>query len=188
MTDEYSRDYRVYFAYGPDINQKYIRSRCFGPEILAVARLSGYRLSFYGNSQIWDGAQETLERSEGDEVWGVVYKMSFYDGYELDSYQDVRLDGAGPYFHYPVTVEGTDGQMYYPLIYMKNLTGDEKPPSREYMDVIIRGAEEMGLPPEYIKSLKKIETKSASYAVPLPTMPRRTECSGCDDLLFKDTV
>ncbi len=188
MTDEFSRDYRIYFAYGPDINQKYIRSRCFDPEILAVAKLSDHRLAFYGHTQIWDGAQETVEHSDGSEVWGVVYKMSFYDGYELDSYQDVRLDGAGPYFHYPVKVEGTDGQIYYPLIYKKNLLGAETLPSREYMDVIIRGAEEMGLPSDYIKTLKMIETKAASYAVPLPTMPRRTECSGCDDLLFKDTV
>ena len=188
MKDEFSRPYRLYFAYGPDINPKYIRSRCYDPEVVAVARLSGHRLAFFGNSPIWDGAQETVVRDDAEDVWGVVYKMSFYDGYELDSYQDVRLDGAGPYFHYPVRVQGTDGNEYLALIYKKNMLGDEKQPSREFMDVIVKGAEQMGLPDEYVKKLRKYTVKTATYAVPLPTMPRRTECAGCDDLLNKDTV
>jgi hypothetical protein len=185
VVDNYSRDHRLYFAYGADMFEKYIKTRCFAPEFVAVAKLTGHRLAFFGHSQIWDGAQETVVPDAKQDVWGVVYRMSSYDGLEMDSYQDVRLDGAGQYFHYPVVGTDTEGNTYYPLMYMKNLLGVEMIASKPYMDAIIAGASEKGLPAEYIEALKNRKTRTPRYDVPLPTMPRRVECAGCDDLLNK---
>lgn len=187
MVDNYTRDYRLYFAYGADMLDEHIRTRCFSPEFVAVAKLTGHRLTFFGHSYIWDGACETVVSDDSSDVWGVVYKLSDYEGLELDSYQDVRLDGAGQYFHYPVTVTDTDGNTHYPLIYKKNLLGEETLPSEPYMDVIIAGATDRKLPNDYTVKLKGYKTKQATYEVPLPTMPRRIECGGCDDLLKKIT-
>ncbi|WP_303851314.1 gamma-glutamylcyclotransferase family protein [Seleniivibrio woodruffii] len=185
MVDNYSRDHRLYFAYGADMLDKFIKTRCFAPEFVAAAKLTGFRLAFFGYSHIWDGAQETLVPDAKEEVWGAVYRMSSYDGQEMDAYQDVRLDGAGQYFHYPVVVTDAAGNEYYPLMYRKNILGVEMLASKPYMDIMIAGAAEKGLPENYIERLKSRNTRIPKYDVPLPTMPRRVECAGCDDLLKK---
>lgn len=185
MVDNYSREHRLYFAYGADMFEKYIKTRCFAPEFVAVAKLTGHRLAFFGYTHIWDGAQETLVPDKKQDVWGIVYRMSSYEGLEMDAYQDVRLDGAGQYFHYPAVVTDVNGNVHYPLMYKKNMLGVELTPSKPYMDIIIAGAQEKGLPAEYIEWLKSRSTRTPKYAVPLPTMPRRVDCAGCDDLLKK---
>lgn len=184
MNEEFDRPYRLFFAYGPHMESGYLKARSVKAEPIAVACLKGHRIEFYGHSPVWDGAIETVVADPSQDVWGVVYKMSYSDAMELDSYQDVRLDGAGPYFHFPARVTGADGQAYFALLYKKNLLEGPACPSAEYMDVIIKGASENGLSVDYINKLKKIETVKASYPVPLDTqMVRRQGCSGCDDLL-----
>ena len=68
-----------YFAYGSNMNLQQIRSRCSRPVALAVARLANHRLAFYGHTNIWDGAMETVEPEPCHEVWGVIFRLSRLD-------------------------------------------------------------------------------------------------------------
>lgn len=183
IKDNYSRDHRLYFAYGSDMNLKQIRSRCVSPEIVAAALLENHRISFFGHSYIWDGGIETIIESAGENMWGVVFKLDFGDALQLDSYLDVRLDGAGPFFHFPLKVTDKYGNVYHTMTYKKNMLGEFMPPSREYMDYIIEGAMHNGLPDEYVCRLGGITVKEASYPVPMGAVSPRTGCTGCDDLL-----
>lgn len=156
-----------YFAYGSNLNLTQMKQRCSNPKVLGIARLPGYRVEFYGYSDIWDGAQEAVIIDPESEVWGVVYELQFSDWDQLDMYEDVRLNGTGAYFHYPVDVIDTQQGIIDAIMYKKNILGEGQPPSAEYLDFIIQGATEQGLPAEYIAILQNRKTKPASYTVPV---------------------
>ncbi len=173
-----------YFAYGSNMNSFQMQKRCSKSKVVAIARLADYRIEFFGHSRIWDGAQETVVFDPGHDAWGVVYEINNMDQERLDAWQDVRMDGTGPYFHYPVRVNGVNGRTYTVLFYKKDILGEPQRPSKPYLDFIITGAKEKRLPAEYIDKLKAIESKPASYPVPKlrmfnPESLLAWDCSRC---------
>ncbi|HWQ40538.1 MAG TPA: gamma-glutamylcyclotransferase family protein [Desulfosporosinus sp.] len=171
---------RCYFAYGADMNSAQIKQRCSSPKVLGIARLPGYKVEFYGYSALWDGAQETVVPDLQSEVWGVLYELQFHDCESLDTYQDARVNGMGAYFHYPVDVITMDQETIASIIYKKDVLEEAKLPSTEYLDFIVQGAKEHGLPAEYITLLESKKTKPASYAVPMEhKMNMSADCSEC---------
>jgi len=156
-----------YFSYGSNMNLRQIGSRCSRPFAIGVARLADYRLSFYGHSETWDGAIETVEPSPGDEVWGVMFSLGRLDWERLDDWQGARMDGGGMYFHSPAIVTDQSGQEHSVRFYRMDVQGDARDPSVEYLEHIARGAAENGLPAAYIEALMKRKADRASYNVPL---------------------
>lgn len=172
-----------YFAYGSNMNLAQMKQRCSSPKVLGIARLPGYRVDFFGESAIWDGAQDTVISDPASEVWGVLYELTFSDCEQLDDYVDVRFDGTGPYFHYPVDVIDIEQRTINAMIYKKDKCGEVLPPSAEYLNFIIQGAKEQGLPEEYIVILQNRITKPAAYAVPMRRKSRlsymNVDCGDC---------
>jgi cation transport regulator ChaC len=185
VKDAYDLPFRWYFAYGSNLNPEQMGSRCRQPKAIAVARLPDHQLAFFGYSKKWDGGEATLIRQPGDVLWGVVYQLSFADAEHLDSWQDVRLDGTGPYFHYPVVVADDRRNNYSVLLYKKDAAGALNPPSREHLDYIIAGAQSHGLPPDYLARIRKMETRPAAFAVPRKSRFDRSilfdYCGSCGD-------
>jgi gamma-glutamylcyclotransferase len=177
---------RFYFAYGSNMNEEQMRSRGVKPLSVAVAKLAEHRISFHGYAKTWDGALETVVPAPDREVWGVIYKLTFSDADKLDSWQDVRLDGTGAYFLFPTEVIDTEGRTRPVLLYKKDILGAQQNPSSEYLDFIVRGGLERGLPSGYIEELRRIESRKANYEVPMPRPSHRslllsTSCSECGD-------
>ncbi len=173
-----------YFAYGSNMNQGQIRSRCVRPVAVGAAKLPHHRIAFHGYSRIWDGGMETVVPAPGQEVWGVLYKLTFSDWDRLDTWMDVRLDGTGTYFHFPDQVTDTEGRTHTVLLYKKDILREPQPPSREYLDVIIQGAVARGLPADYIEALRRLESRPAAFEVPRQgkSSPELlvNSCSGCE--------
>lgn len=178
----------LYFCYGADMLESRIRSRCASPNVVAVARLADHRLGFYGYSPVWDGGLETVEPAPGREVWGVVYALGVTDADSLDTWQGVRLNGTGSYFHYPAEVTDDQGTAYEVLVYKKDLLGEPTRPSRPYLDVIVAAARQRGLPPKAIAALLALPARTAAYPVPRYGLARREgvlpgeTCAGCGSL------
>jgi cation transport regulator ChaC len=175
-----------YFAYGSNMNKAQMHARCVRPEAIAVAMLPHYQLGFFGHSPTWDGALETVVPAPGQEVWGVIYDLSASDRERLDVWHDVRLDGTGAYFHYPLRITDTEGKTRVVLFYKKARMDSPEKPSREYLDLIVQGAVEHGLPAGYVEGLRRIESKKASYPVPKQRNAGRellveTYCSQCGE-------
>ena len=173
------------FAYGSDMNSKQIRERCSNPKAIAVAKLPDHRIAFFDYAKHWDSALETVVEEPGHDVWGVIYALSSDDRQSLDVWKDARLDGAGAYFHYPVSLTDTAGVTRIVLFYKKDRMGDPQLPSQEYLNFIIEGAVENQLPAEYIEELRQIESKPAAYPVPARKTGREFlmshSCSDCAD-------
>jgi len=179
------KSHEYYFAYGSNLNDDQFLSRCSNPEKIGVASLTGHRIGFFGHSKIWDGGVETVVPAAGSVVWGVVYRLNFFERDRLDAWQDVRLDGTGAYFHYPSLVTDVSGGTHEVVFYKKNILGEPMRPSQEYLNYIIRGAIMHELPTEYILELRDISAKPAAYPVPKrskfnPEVLIATDCSQCD--------
>lgn len=157
----------LYFAYGSNMNLSQIRSRCSRPEAISAACLKDHRLVFCGHSDVWDGGMETVEPAPGMDVWGVLFSLSNMNWERLDLWQDARMDGGGLYFHIPMIVEDMEGHEHYVRLYKKDVQKEPTKPSREYLDFIVQGAIENGLPRFYIDALKAITSKPALYPVPM---------------------
>ncbi|EGW37582.1 gamma-glutamylcyclotransferase family protein [Desulfosporosinus sp. OT] len=173
-----------YFAYGSNMNLAQMKQRCPSAKVLGIARLPGYKVEFYGYSTNWDGAQETVVPDSQSEVWGVLYDLQAFDWDALDGYQDARSDGLGQYFHYPVEVIDRAEGTIEAIIYKKNILNEVKLPSDEYLDFIVQGAKEQGLPVEYLRLLQTKQTKPASYDVPKKNKSKSSylnvSCNTCD--------
>ncbi len=174
-----------YFAYGSNMNPEQLRVRGVKPRQVGVARLRDHEVGFYGHSRTWDGAVETVIRSEFRDVWGALYDLTYSGGDTLDGWQDARLDGSGSYFHYPTTVVDTDGITHKVLLYKKDILGPPQKPSTEYLNFIIQGAVERGLPADYIEGLRQRESRKAGFPVPVRSRFNlgpllAADCSQCE--------
>jgi len=166
MEDVHDSGFRLLFIYGSDMHPEQIKQRCPLAEPLFVARLPGHRLDFFGQISRWDSGEETVFASPGEDVWGVVYKLDFGSAEELDAWQDVRLDGTGKHFHFPVTVQDAKGNAYPALTYKRSDSGTPMLPSKEYLDYLTGAASKRGLPIAYIEQLAARAAKKAAYPVP----------------------
>lgn len=156
----------LFFSYGTHLLPSQIESRCTKPEVVARARLPDHEIGFFGYSKVWDGGVISVFAAPESEVWGVVYRLTVGDSNRLDTWQDVRLDGTGSYFHFPAEVFAEDGTSYRVLLYKKNMLGEATLPSLPYLDTIRQGAECRNLPEKYQASLLARAAKTPSYAVP----------------------
>lgn len=175
----------LYFAYGSNMNPEQLRLRGVRPLNAAIAKLPNHDVAFFGHSRTWDGAMETVVSSPGRDVWGVLYQLTFTGSDVLDGWQDVRLDGTGSYFHCPTEVIDTDEKSHIALLYKKDILGVPLKPSREYLDYIVRGGMQHGLPADYIERLRGIESKPAEFAVPVRSkfnlgLLTVADCSKCE--------
>ncbi len=174
-----------YFTYGTNLHEEQLRLRDVRPASAVPACLADYRLDFFGHAHMWDGGMETVVPAPGHRVWGVVHDLSGMAADRLDAWQDARFDGAGAYFHYPVTVTAPDGTAYAALTYKKDILGSPMPPSGDYMAFLMAGARQNGLPEEWLAVLRGIPTRQAGYAVPRHSPFNRgmladVSCASCD--------
>uniref|UniRef100_A0A8C4ST59 Gamma-glutamylcyclotransferase n=1 Tax=Erpetoichthys calabaricus TaxID=27687 RepID=A0A8C4ST59_ERPCA len=81
-------DFFYYFAYGSNLLKERLLMANPSARFHCRGRLKGYSLKF-GSSQgipnkTWHGGSATIREAPGDEVWGVVWKMSTSDLQSLD--------------------------------------------------------------------------------------------------------
>jgi len=156
----------LYFAYGADMDLDNLKRRAGNAQAVSVASLPGFRLAFFGHDPLWDGALETLLRDEHAVTWGVLYRLDPTAWERLDTLVGATLEGSGLYFHYPVEVATPDGQVHAVRTYKKDVQGDPRTPSAEYLAVILKGATVHGVPGDYLDILRAIQSHPAKKTVP----------------------
>lgn len=77
----------LYFAYGSNLDDAQMATRCPGARALHVASLAGHRLVFGGFSQRWGGAVANVEPHLGGHVMGLVYELTAADLVSLDGFE-----------------------------------------------------------------------------------------------------
>ncbi|KAF1381612.1 hypothetical protein PFLUV_G00155770 [Perca fluviatilis] len=103
----------------------------------------------------WHGGVATIKSCPGAEVWGVIWIMSNENLPSLDNQEGVS---QGKYSPLEVSVETENGLMLCRSYQMNNFHAC--PPSPQYKQVVCLGAEQNGLPGDYLKRLKAIQTNN----------------------------
>ena len=145
-----------YFAFGSNLKKTRLLINCKSAKFHCTAELKNYRLAFTGSiSKTWGGSSATiLPAANGNSVWGAVWLLTEPDVTALDIQEGVCM---GIYRRIEIDVESVDKGTLHCISYAKPPDQPEGQPSHTYLEVIIAGAKEISLSPEYIRKLEYIE-------------------------------
>ena len=140
-----------YFAYASNMNRRQVEQRAGALAEEKVARLDNYELNF---DKIARGGTGTanLVAAEGKTVYGVLYRVTEQQLKALDRFEGVPEH----YRRSQVTVAEADGRKVAAQVYLARKVRKGLKPDRGYLARIVQGAEEHGLPADYIEELKRI--------------------------------
>ena len=143
-----------YFAYGSNLSKGRKEDRTDLIRCSLRARLKGYRLAF-NKKATKGGVYANIVSKAESEVWGVIYLCDPEAMAELDRFEGVM---GGHYERMPVTVELDDGTQQSAETYVagSRYIGSDEKPSDDYLHYILTGANEHGLPIEYIEKIQKL--------------------------------
>lgn len=146
-----------YFAYGSNMNLDQMRERRVSYENSRRALLRDYKLGFTKTSKRYNAGVADVVESRDDVVEGVLYEVTEEGMATLDKFEGVNQN---TYKRMKVMVQLEDGEKLEAITY-KVVSAEEPfiPPSKEYMNKIIKGAEIHKLSSNYIQKLKAIPLK-----------------------------
>lgn len=143
----------LYFAYGSNLNLDQILMRCpaIRPEIAAT--LPGWRLTFRGVADI--------EEHPGSQVIGALYRLTKACEAALDRYEgfNPHCPSRGSYRKEWVRVRDAQGRFRRAMVYVMNPRHYTAAPHGFYLDTIIEGYKDWGLPTKPLAaSLRMVTT------------------------------
>jgi gamma-glutamylcyclotransferase len=141
-----------YFAYGSNLDPStFLGRRGMRPLETAIGMLRDFELRF--DLPIGPGERgcANVGPREGDHVWGALYRLTHADAERLD-----RTEGVpqGVYRRLAVEVHGPSGLAIAAFTYRSEITRPERKPSRRYLGLLLAGARELALPPDWIARLR----------------------------------
>jgi gamma-glutamylcyclotransferase (GGCT)/AIG2-like uncharacterized protein YtfP len=159
----------LYFAYGSNLDLDQMRERLPDVRVVGLAALRDHRLTFPLYFERWGGGTAGVTHAHGGTVWGVLYEVSEADLAVLDAHEGWKGTGDhhNLYDRDLATVELTrpdDGSVprrVRAYTYFAR-TLNPTPPSRRYLDTMLKGARHHRLPPEYIEWLESQEVGSGA--------------------------
>ncbi|MDZ7694296.1 MAG: gamma-glutamylcyclotransferase [Balneolaceae bacterium] len=153
---EYSKPDMKYFAYGSNMSFRRLRNRIKGSRILGTYILKRHDLRFHKISDT-DGSAKCDVYYTGqktDSVYGVLYRIRKSAKQILD-----EIEGLGKgYEEKKVQLVSTDnhseeeGVTYYATNIDPSLA-----PYRWYLEHVLKGADEAGLPNAYVQKIRKVK-------------------------------
>ena len=145
---------KIYFAYGSNTSVRRLRSRVPSATRIGVGRLADHELSFRKRSR--DGSAKCdIPRSEGQQVLGVLFEIDAGEEEALD-----RFEGCGKgYRKRYVQVSDPGGHDVGAFTYYADseYVDTTLKPYTWYVEHVLRGAEEAGLPESYVDEIQRVE-------------------------------
>ena len=134
-----------------------LEQRGIGFRRLGRARLHGYRLAFRRRSIRTNSGVADIVPEPGAEVWGVVYELTDDDAAELD-----RKEGRPwAYDRREIRITLGDARETNAFTYVVSRPEPhEVVPSPDYVELMVEGADEVGLPATYIDTLKSLHARA----------------------------
>mgnify|MGYP001156797625 FL=1 len=123
----------LYFAYGSNLFHKQMKKRCKDSIYLKCFILKNYKLYFRNN--YLGGGVADIQKKKKHKVLGAIYKISKRDEKKLDVYENFPKTYIKKYFR----LSGKKVMFYYMPEKSKY-----NPPSKRYLNLILRGYEDCG--------------------------------------------
>jgi gamma-glutamylcyclotransferase len=162
-----------YLAYGSNMlyERLHDRVRAWNP---TPCGLQGYRMLFNKRSTDQSGKCNLVFTGHpSDVVYGVLYDVSSDDVARLDSYEGVGAGYMRKTCRFPL--DGIEQEAFF-YVADTGHTDDDLLPYQWYLDLVVAGAEQNGLPPEYISALR------SAKCAPDPQPHRKTRSEALDAL------
>jgi hypothetical protein len=145
-----------YFAYGSNICQTQMTSRCPEHEIVSTVILPDYELCFprFSRGDRQCGVASIVEKLNSN-VWGVLYKLSNSDFEKLDIHENIPHS----YIKTKLTVRSLDLiNSFEAITYLANHQVGEFYPSEVYLNLILNGLKlRLDVPVHYVDELSKVK-------------------------------
>ena len=125
-----------------------MKKRCRDSKYLGCYSLNGYKMVF--RNFFLGGGVADVEKKNNSSVLGALYKISKKDEKELDIYEDYPKTYIKKYFK----LHGQKVMFYYMPKKTKKI-----PPSKRYLNIIIRGYKDCGYRNTYIMISKNRKIK-----------------------------
>jgi len=138
-----------YFAYGSNLSREQFRSRA-GQILEEInGQLKNYELRF--NKKMRGGtASANIQPSAGKNVYGVLYKIPESAYRNLDRFEGVPVH----YRRIEVRVAAKDGREINAQVYIASKVEKGLRPAAHYLQTILDGAAEHGMPAEYVQAVR----------------------------------
>ena len=140
----------LYFAFGSNLYQKQMKKRCKDSKYIGCYQLKNYKLVF--RHFYFGGGVADVQRKKNSAVLGAIYNISKKDEKKLDIYEDFPNTYIKKYFK----LRGKKVMFYYMPKKTKTI-----PPSKRYLNLIIKGYRDCGYRNNYIiiSKNKKIKVR-----------------------------
>ena len=146
----------LYFSYGSFLDSETLKKHCSGARFVSRAILPNFEVQFNFFSKTYNGGVTGVEPSPGKMVHGVIYDLSLEELKHLDSIEGIP---QGIYYRQKVLVVNEQGRLLTAETY--RTTNPEGPftPTKKYLELMLKGANEHALNTDYIKELEKLFAK-----------------------------
>ena len=134
----------VYFAYGSNMDQTAMRTRCPRARVLGMARLPSHRFALMGNGYA------SVRPVSGADVYGVLYDLAPSDIAPLDRYENLA---GGLYVRAWLPVVDAGGMACEALVYLGCDPTTGGCIHAGYMEGIAAAAHAFALPEPYVAAL-----------------------------------
>jgi len=142
-----------YFAYGSNMSSRRLQHRLPAAEALGRASVLNHEVVFNKVGSIDGTGKCGLISTNGARAHGVLFRIN-----ETDLSRLHAIEGVGQgYEAITITADSLDGKKIEALSYRATLFDPALRPLDWYMQHVLAGAEEHGLPADYIDLLRQIE-------------------------------
>ncbi len=143
----------LYFSYGSFLDSENLKKHAPNAKYLKRAVLLDFEVQFNFLSKTYDGGVTGVEPAAGKKAQGVLYNVPPDEMEKLDIIEGVP---SGIYYRETVTVVDEDGNEHRAETYRTTVPKGPFTPTRRYLGLMIKGAREHGLDPDYIKELEDL--------------------------------
>jgi gamma-glutamylcyclotransferase (GGCT)/AIG2-like uncharacterized protein YtfP len=145
----------LYFSYGSFLDSATLRKHCPNVVYKGKALLPNWEVQFNFMSQTYNGGVTGIEPAAAKLVRGVLYEVSDEELLKLDKIEGVP---EGIYYRQTILVVDEGGRPERAATYRTTNPRGPFRPTRRYLGLMVNGAKEHGLDPDYVKWLGSIET------------------------------
>lgn len=142
-----------YFAYGSNLSIRRLQARVPSAVFTTTAFLDEHRLCFHKRNLDGSAKADIAAERAAEGVWGAVFRLLAAEQYLLD-----RAEGRGAGYEVKeVVVASERGEAYQCLTYFATDIDKSLKPYEWYLHHILTGAQEVGLPNDYVRQLELTE-------------------------------
>jgi gamma-glutamylcyclotransferase (GGCT)/AIG2-like uncharacterized protein YtfP len=145
----------LYFSYGSFLDSEMLRRHCPKAVYKGMAMLTNWEVQFNIMSCTYKGGVTGIEPAAAKLVRRVLYEVNDDEILHLDS-----IEGIPDCIYYRQTIYVVDesGKAVKAATYWTTNPKGPFKPTQKYLGLMISGANEHGLDPDYVKELEVVET------------------------------